>query len=86
MAITIAEALRKIKGDLAQLLTRSSLEKLCTAAGHRWRERTLGPSATVEAFLQQVLHGNVSCPEVVRLLRLPCTEEAYGKAPPAKAS
>ncbi len=80
MAVTIAEALRQIKSDVAHVLERKSIEAACRAAEHAWRDRVLDPATTVEAFVQQILHGNLACQHLVRLVKLPCTEEAYSKA------
>ncbi len=80
MAITIADALQQIKADVAQVLNRSTIQAMCQTLEHEWRERVLDPATTVEAFMQQVLHGNVACQHLIRLTKLPCTEEAYCRA------
>lgn len=36
----------------------------CHALGHVWRERKLGPVATIHGFLLQILHGNTACTAV----------------------
>lgn len=77
MSGSIVEAVARIKRNVAELLTAESIVEACRETGHRWRERELGPAATVWAFLLQVLHGNTSCAHVVRLAKLRCSAEAY---------
>ena len=77
MCGSIVEAVARIKRNVAALLTAESIVAACRETGHRWRERELGPAATVWAFLLQVLHGNTSCAHVVRLAQLRCSAEAY---------
>ncbi|MEX0688539.1 MAG: hypothetical protein WD072_07720 [Pirellulales bacterium] len=52
----------------------------CHALGHVWRERKLGPVATIHGFLLQILHGNTACTAVPRLLGVAVCAEAYGQA------
>ncbi len=80
MSFTIVEALQSIKGNVARCLTADAIHRACRAEGHAWRERDLGPAATVHAFLLQVLHGNAACTETVRLAELDCTAPAYCQA------
>jgi len=77
MSRSIVEAVAQIKRNVAEFLTAESILQACRDAGHTWRERELGPAATVWAFLLQVLHGNTSCAHVVRLAGLRCSAEAY---------
>jgi len=77
MSGSIVQAVARIKRNVAELLTAESIVAACRESGHRWRERELGPAATVWAFLLQVLHGNTSCAHVVRLAKLRCSAEAY---------
>lgn len=77
MSGSIVQAVARIKRNVAELLTAESIVEACRETGHRWRERELGPAATVWAFLLQVLHGNTSCAHVVRLAKLRCSAEAY---------
>ena len=53
---------------------------MCQALGHVWRDRQLGPVATIQGFLLQILHGNTACSEVPRLLGMAVSGEAYGQA------
>jgi IS5 family transposase len=77
MSGSIVQAVARIKRNVAEFLTADSIVAACRETGHRWRERELGPAATVWAFLLQVLHGNTSCAHVVRLAKLRCSAEAY---------
>jgi len=77
MSGSIVQAVARIKRNVAEFLTAESITAACRESGHRWRERELGPAATVWAFLLQVLHGNTSCAHVVRLAKLSCSAEAY---------
>ena len=77
MSGSIVQAVARIKRNVAEFLTAESIVAACREAGHRWRERELGPAATVWAFLLQVLHGNTSCAHVVRLANLRSSAEAY---------
>jgi len=65
---------------VAQLLQGAAIESICHQIGYTWRERTLGPVATIHAFLLQVLHGNTACDHVARLAGGGFTGEAYAQA------
>lgn len=56
------------------------IERICREVGHAWRDRRLGPAATVHAFLLQVLHGNTACNEVPHLMGQSFTGTAYCQA------
>jgi hypothetical protein len=51
---SVARALARIKSDLEPYLPEESIEAACREAGHRWRERKLGPVATLHLFVLQV--------------------------------
>ena len=65
---SIAASIARIKQDALGALDRSVVQEVCAEFGHAWRERELDPATTVALFLQQVLHGNVSCSEVRHLV------------------
>ena len=44
--VSVSRALGRIKSDLEPYLPGESVEAACRGAGHRWRERELGPVAT----------------------------------------
>jgi hypothetical protein len=44
-----------------------AIARACEEAGHVWRERELGPVATVKMFFLQILFGNAACEFVPHL-------------------
>lgn len=80
MVTSILIAIARIKADVAELLQASVIEDVCRQIGYTWRERTLGPVATIHAFLLQVLHGNTACDHVPHLVGGRFTGEAYARA------
>lgn len=80
MAITIIDAIARIKADVAFWLSPEAIRSVSQAVGHTWRERLLDPVTTVHLFLLQVLHGNTACSHVPRLGGVNCTGEAYSQA------
>jgi hypothetical protein len=80
MASSLSAALSRIKQDLNQHLPPASIESACRAAGHRWRERKLGPVRTVHLFLLQVLHANAAITALRHLAKLPFSASAYCQA------
>jgi len=57
---SIAGALARIKDDVGPFLSEASILAACREAGHRWRERELGPVATLHLFVLQVLNFNTA--------------------------
>jgi IS5 family transposase len=80
MVHSILLAVRQIKADVAKHLEPETVERICRELDYRWRERILGPVATVHAFLLQVLHGNTACDHVPHLMGQRFTGEAYAQA------
>jgi hypothetical protein len=80
MHLHLIPAIRQIKQNVARHLSPEAIESVCRQAGHRWRERTLGPVTTLHAFLLQILHGNTACTHVSRLLNAVFTAGAYCQA------
>jgi hypothetical protein len=80
MVTSILAAIARIKSDVAQLLQAEAIEGICRQLGYSWRERALGPVATIHAFLLQVLHGNTACDHVPHLVGGRFTGEAYARA------
>lgn len=76
----IVHAVKHVKQEFAHCLTPHSIERACRAENHVWRQRELGPTETIHAFLLQVLNGNTACTHVVRLANLNCSAEAYCQA------
>jgi hypothetical protein len=77
---TIADALRRIKGNLAEAVPESLLLRVCRDSGHRFRQRTLTPVVTTYLFLRQVLLGNPAATQLRHLAGLDFTESAYCQA------
>jgi hypothetical protein len=50
--------------DQASLLSPSTVDRVFSRRGHRWRRRELPPSQTMELFIRQIVAGNVPCQEV----------------------
>lgn len=78
--VTILPALRQVREDLGQLLSRSFIEELCTQAGHRWRRRVCDPFTTIHLFILQVLNGNFACSGLPHLANVRLSAAAYCQA------
>jgi len=76
----IQQVVMRIKDDVGSALDTGTIEKVCRTVGHVWRERELGPAATIQGFLLQVLHGNTACSDVPHLLGKQVTAKAYSLA------
>jgi hypothetical protein len=77
---SVARALARIKSDLGAYLPADSIESACREAGHRWRERKLGPVATLHLFVLQVLHFNTAIRHLRHLANKPVNAAAYCRA------
>ena len=77
MSLSLADALRQVRDDLATLLEPEPLRQLCRDCGHRWRDRVLGPVTTIHLFVLQVLHGNTACAHLPHLSGIAFTDSAY---------
>jgi hypothetical protein len=73
----IARIVAQFKQSWSQELEDDAIERACEEAGHTWRERELGPVATVKMFLVQILFGNVACEFVPHLAGKDVTGSAY---------
>ena len=80
MPLSLADALRQVRDDIATLLEPEPLRQLCRDCGHRWRDRILDPVTTIHLFLLQVLHGNTACTHLPRLSGIAFTASAYCQA------
>lgn len=76
----IQQAVMRIKHDVGRALDAETVESICRDVGHTWRQRQLGPTATIQGFLLQILHGNTACSHVPRLVGKEVTAKAYGLA------
>jgi hypothetical protein len=73
----IARIVGQFKRSWSQELEDDAIVRACVEAGHIWRERELGPVATVKMFLLQILFGNVACEFVPHLAGKDVTGQAY---------
>lgn len=80
MSGSIARSVQEIKGDPRSLIGPDLIMRVCQAAGHVWRDRTLGPVETIYLFLAQILHGNTSCAHVRQFGNFTFTRSAYCEA------
>jgi hypothetical protein len=80
MVGSMARIVAQFKQSPSRELEDDAILEACRAAGHRWRERDLGPVATVRLFLLQILYGNVACNFVPRLAGKSVTGAAYCEA------
>ena len=76
----IARIVAQFKQSWSQELEDEAIRGACREAGHAWRERELGPVATVKMFLLQILFGNVACNFVPHLAGKNVTGSAYCEA------
>ena len=77
---SIARALARIKGDVRSFVPDESIRRACRAAGHRWRERLLGPVETVHLFVLQVIHCNTAIRHLRHLAGHAVNAAAYCEA------
>ena len=78
--VSLSSALVRIKRELHVFLPEASIRSACQRAGHRWRERQLGPVQTVHLFVLQVLNFNTAMSGLRHLSHTAVTASAYCKA------
>lgn len=76
----ISRALDRLKEDLEAHLPDRSIRAACQAVGHDWRERKLGPVATVQLFMLQALWFNTAIEHLRHLAGFPFVAAAYCRA------
>jgi Transposase DDE domain len=76
----VQAALRRIHGELAQVLDGEQIQSVCREVGHRFRERLLDPVATIHLFVLQVLHGNCAIARLKDFTNRVFSDAAYCKA------
>jgi hypothetical protein len=79
MAIIAARACR-VKDVPSLVVDPASVERACREAGHRWRDRTLGPCATLRALVTQIANGNTAMTELTRIMGGEFSPSAYCQA------
>src|SRR5882672_6320767 len=77
---SVSRTLRRIKDDLQPYLSEQSIVAACREAGHRWRDRKLGPVATVRLFILQVLCFNTAMTHLRLLADAAVKAPAYCRA------
>lgn len=77
---SVSRALRRIKGELASFLPDQAVMMACREAGHRWRERKLGPVQTIHLFILQVLNFNTAMTALRHLSKTTVKAPSYCKA------
>jgi putative transposase len=77
---SISPALRRIKQDVRRFLSDDMIESAVRQAGHRWRERQLGPVATIHLFILQVLNFNTAMTHLRHLGKTAVAAPAYCRA------
>jgi hypothetical protein len=80
MAVSIARALARIKDDVRAFVADEAIERAARDAGHRWRERQLGPVETVHLFVLQVIHCNTAIRHLRHLAGHAVNAAAYCEA------
>ena len=80
MTRSIASALEELKLSIREALGPDMIQTACRAVGYGWRERTLGPIATVWMFALQIIN-RTACTEAIRLLpNVEVTDGGYCQA------
>lgn len=79
MAI-IAARVRRVKEDPSLIVDEGVVLRACAEAKHVWRERTLGPTTTLRAFVAQVACGNTAITELTRIMGNGFSPSAYCQA------
>jgi hypothetical protein len=77
---SVSAALVRIKQDLHDYLPPATIEAACRDAGHRWRQRKLGPVATMELFILQILNFNTAISHLRHLADCSVSAGAYCRA------
>ena len=77
---SIRARLDRIKGDPAEVVDPTVVERACRECGHCWRRRTLDPATTLGMFVAQVAHGNAAIARMARLTGGEFSESAYCQA------
>jgi hypothetical protein len=80
MLANVPQIVRQFKRTWSRELEDEFIVQACREAGHRWRERELGPVTTIKMFLLQILFGNVACNFVPHLAGKKVTGSAYCEA------
>jgi hypothetical protein len=80
MFANVHAALRRIHGELAQVLDAEQINSVCREVGHQFRQRILDPVTTIHLFVVQILHGNCAIARLKDFTDKAFSEAAYCKA------
>jgi len=78
--VTILPALRQVREDLAGLLERKQVERICRDLEHTWRERQLDPYTTLHLFILQMVNQNTAMTHLPHLSGERFSASAYCQA------
>ncbi len=78
--VSILPALREVRKDLAGLLERRTIERICRELNYTWRKRQLDPFTTLHLFILQVVHQNTAITHLPHLSGEPFSASAYCQA------
>ena len=78
--VTILPALRGVREDLGEILSRCAVERLCEELGYDWRSGPLDPFNTLHLFILQVLNRNTAMTHRPHLSGESFTASAYCQA------
>ena len=78
--VTILPALRQVREDLAGLLERKEVERICGELEYTWRSRQLDPYTTLHLFILQMVNQNTAMTHLPHLSGERFTASAYCQA------
>lgn len=78
--VSILPALREVRKDLAGLLERRTVERICRELSYTWRTRQLDPYTTLHLFILQVVHENTAMTHLPHLSGAQFSASAYCQA------
>jgi hypothetical protein len=78
--VPTAKALERVRENYKEHLPSEAILGACQRAGHRFRQRRLGPVQTIQLFFLQVLYGNMAISGLRHLVDFAFSESAYCQA------
>jgi hypothetical protein len=80
MFAQVHAALRRIQGEIAQVLDATHIRAVCDEVGYQFRERVLDPVTTIHLFVVQILNGNFAIARLKDFSDRVFSEAAYCNA------
>ena len=77
---SVSSVLQRIKDDLHPFLPDRAILAACRHAGHRWRQRKLGPVETIHLFILHILNFNTAMTALRHLSKTAVQAPAYCRA------